>query len=252
MKQGRRYPTAPTLRAALAKRHQINVCLSTVKNDLKAIGTVCRVRPKTACRSERVTNLRYEFALEHRRTRAEDVVFSDEAWMHDNEHAASSRMEYLRPGEDATPREHMKRPKIRLMVWGAIGVGYKSPLVLIKGMVTGKSYVRTCLQRIVPSLGGKHFMHDGASPHRASRPYLDRKGVNTMNWPPYSPHLNPIETMWELMHRRVSLLQPRSLTALKVIALKVWDEYPQEAIDRLVRRWPEKIAHTIKTKGEAF
>ena len=49
------------------------------------------------------------------------------------------------------------------------------------------------------------FMQDNAPIHTAqlSQEWLEVHGVATINWPPYSPDLNPIEHMWWALKRKL-------------------------------------------------
>jgi transposase len=61
--------------------------------------------------------------------------------------------------------------------------------------------VLDCLKEHLPPLmegEGKIFMQDGTRVHTAGvvQDWLKEKGYEVMDWPPYSPDLNPIENLW--------------------------------------------------------
>lgn len=91
------------------------------------------------------------------------------------------------------------------MVWAAFSGHRKSPLILIekdsearRGGVTGRVYLRM-LQEQLPSLclNTTVFLQDNAPMHTYTlvRQWLADNGITAMDWPPYSPDLNPIRTV---------------------------------------------------------
>lgn len=90
------------------------------------------------------------------------------------------------------------------MLWAAFHGTTKLEATILKGDpkskqggVTRQQYL-DCLKQFLPPLmagENKIFMHDGASIHRAEivTQWLQEMGYTMMEWPPYSPDLNPIE-----------------------------------------------------------
>jgi hypothetical protein len=57
---------------------------------------------------------------------------------------------------------------------------------------------------------GGEFMYDGAGPYRGLiiRDILKEIGIRVMEWPPYSPDLNPIKNLWALIKAELYRLHP--------------------------------------------
>ena len=55
---------------------------------------------------------------------------------------------------------------------------------------------------------------DNAPIHRATKvqDYLEKNNIQTLEWPPYSPDLNPIENMWRKLKSTIFQICPESET----------------------------------------
>ena len=91
------------------------------------------------------------------------------------------------------------------MFWAAFGFGIRSDLVVCKGDpnaphrgFTARKY-RDVLDEYLGTVldFDSIFIQDNASIHTAHlvREWLDSNSIQVIDWPPYSPDLNPIENV---------------------------------------------------------
>jgi transposase len=101
-----------------------------------------------------------------------------------------------------------------------------------------------------PTGGFEHFIQDNARPHLMLAKNLKLQGHKLPVWPPYSPDLNPIETVWASLHRRVSEKHARSTTELKRAVLQAWAEFPQAEINKHVLSFRRRLEDCLDRDGE--
>ncbi|GFW13810.1 transposable element Tc3 transposase [Trichonephila clavipes] len=85
-------------------------------------------------------------------------------------------------------------------------------------------------------------MDDNARPHRANivDECLQSEDITRMDWLAYSPDLNPIEHMWNMLGRRIAARQPPPicLPELRRALLDEWCNIPQDQIYNLILSIP--------------
>ncbi|GFW25711.1 putative DD41D transposase [Trichonephila clavipes] len=88
------------------------------------------------------------------------------------------------------------------------------------------------------------FMDDNARPHRANivDECLQSEDIPHIDWPAYSPDLNPIEHVCDMLGRRIAARQlPRTcLPELRRALLDEWYNIPQDRIDNLILSMPRR------------
>ncbi|GFT14602.1 DDE_3 domain-containing protein [Trichonephila clavipes] len=92
-----------------------------------------------------------------------------------------------------------------------------------------------------------------ARPHRANivDEYLQSEDIPRMDWPTYSPDLNPIEHLWDMLGRRIAAHQPPPtyLPELRRALLDEWCNIPQDQIDNLILSMPRRCKACIASSG---
>ena len=142
------------------------------------------------------------------------------------------------------------------MVWGGVCLrGRMKPHVMAAGTLTAVRYRDEILDPTVrPFAGaiGNNFilMQDNARPNTA-RLTVDchyHEGIKVMDWPAWSPDLNPIEHVWHYLYRR----DRPPLTVQDLIqAIKLeWEALPLQTIPNLILNMPRRCRECAKNRGE--
>ena len=188
------------------------------------------------------------------------MIFSDESRF--QLHRADGRQRaYRRVGERFAANAVNEVDRFgggSVMVWGAIRHGWKSQLIVIPGNLTANRYIDTILDSQVIPYGQQNnnviFMNDNARPHVAHvcQDFLRNNNVNVLDWPPYSPDMNPIEHLWDHLDRRIRARDPapQNHAQLRQALIEEWQRYPQDRINRLIASMPRRIQALRQANGE--
>ncbi|GFW59484.1 transposable element Tcb2 transposase [Trichonephila clavipes] len=129
------------------------------------------------------------------------------------------------------------------LVWGGIILGSRTDLHDQSLTMTGHIYRDVILEQDVRLFRGAMgaeflFMDDNAPPHRANivDECLQSEDIARMDWPAYSPDLNPIEHVWDMLGRRIASRQPppTCLPEFRRALLDKWCNIPQDQVDNLI------------------
>jgi transposase len=145
-----------------------------------------------------------------------------------------------------------------VMFWGLISKAAYGPLVEVVGKNTAQSYIGTLKEYLLPEIQAAGslvtFQQDNASIHKtaAVMAFLEETQVNTIDWPPQSPDLSPIENIWNIMKMKLKALKPRprSHAEMRDAMLKIWSELADNLREHLVGTFRTRLKLCIKAKGE--
>ena len=143
-------------------------------------------------------------------------------------------------------------------MWGGVSYDGSTDLYIIQnGALTGERYRDEILDASVrPYAGavGQDFvlMDDNARPHRARvvTEYLEREGIDRMNWPARSPDIKPIEHERDILQRwiRARLVQPQTREVLTRALIEEWARIPRPAIRKLIRSFKSRRRAVIDAR----
>ena len=166
------------------------------------------------------------------------------------------------PGE-CLESDYVEREQhsVQVMVWGAISMGYKSPLLCFSETCTQDSYMELLAEhRIFEELdltyGHKQylFQQDNAPPHVARRTleWLEDKVYLLTDWPPHSPDLSPVEMMWALAKARIDTSDVRTAADLFHKVEEVWKSIPRDVVDNMVSSFEARLRAVCTLRGDSL
>lgn len=158
---------------------------------------------------------------------------------------------------------------VSIMVWACFAGRRKGPIRVLKGDPTiGRGGIRgvdirNLYDEILPSRIAEHevFMQDGSGIHTSTvvKVWLERQAFRTMEWPAYSPDLNPIEHCWAHMKRIIYRNHPHLVTdyipaaRLRVELLdaiyEAWEEISEDFLWKLCESMERRVASVIVARG---
>lgn len=127
---------------------------------------------------------------------------------------------------------------------------------------SAKSYIQVLKDNLLGIWEpGLIFMQDNALIHSANkiRDWFEEMGIEVMNWPPYSPDLNPIEHLWFRLKELVYEIRPDIETVsggddtVREILLKAlqeaWPKITKNYMDTLIQSMDSRVNAVIEAEG---
>ena len=186
------------------------------------------------------------------------VMFSDETHFP----LGHQGREYVQrpPGAGLDPkytRKENERLEGKVSLWGCIcaeGLGHAE---LYVDTLDARRYQTILGLNLVSSAhqfwpkGQWWFQQDNWTVHTAgtSRDWFHNHGVDLIEWPAWSPDLNPIEELWNDLKRRVYGRHPRTMEQLEQFITEEWAATDLNFITRICRNMPHRLQQVISNEG---
>jgi len=158
---------------------------------------------------------------------------------------------------------------VRVMVWAAIWGDNCSDLIQLerdfdskKNGYSSKSYLKV-IEEILPTIyePGMVFMQDNAPIHvsHESKDWFADMGIKLLEWPSYSPDLNPIENLWFPLKEGVYIEEPgiEDITGgedkIRNILFQAseasWSKLRSELVHNCIESMPRRLEAVIEAEG---
>jgi hypothetical protein len=147
----------------------------------------------------------------------------------------------------------------KINVWGCFSTRGFGQIYLFKENLTATNLCTIYEDVLLPS--AKHlFGDDGTSilqednhpVHRskAAQTFREEHAIRRMEWPPYSPDLNPIENMWSVLKRNVRRRNCTTISSFSRTIEVEWRKFSRCFSSRLVDSMKVRVQTLIDVKGD--
>jgi transposase len=189
------------------------------------------------------------------------VIFSDEKHFTLGQHG--QRWIQRPPGEAYNPNyTHTKNENSTLVtIWGCFAAQEIGQAEIFEGDLNGKLYCSILEGNLKPTFKkffphGKrgdqwYFQQDNDPSHTCSlaRQWFHRNGVTVLEFPPWSPDLNPIENVWSQLQVAVDTHNATSEAELEQAIEYEWSHIDTKYLTKLVHSMPKRLKQVIDNKG---
>lgn len=212
--------------------------------------------------SDRNKTKRLEFArkwLREGECTLENVIWTDESRVASNPNNRKVQV-WTNTGE-VPIQEKMHSGGNSVMFWGSFSKYGCGKLVSFPGILDSKKYIELLNENLIPELrlakesypGTWRIMQDNAPIHTANnvKAFLRRKRVEFIDWPPYSPDLNPIENIWHWMKHILETEYPVCNSAEEIEARfhEIWSKITPEMCSRYCSNYEKRLLAVIAAEG---
>jgi len=186
------------------------------------------------------------------------VLFSDETHFY----LGHQSREYVqRPPGTALDPKYMRKDnqplKGKVSLWGCICASGLGHAELYAESLDAKHYQTILGLNLVSSAHQFWpreqwwFQQDNASQHTAgtSREWFHNHGIDLIEWPAWSPDLNPIEELWHDLKQRVYKHKPTTMEQLERFVTEEWAATDLNFIARICRNMPHRLQAVIANNG---
>jgi transposase len=248
----------------LKRKFEVDVSPRTLDRRLIEAGLPGRVAVHAKKFTDEEKRKRLSFAEGYKSWTEEQwdrVLFSDEKIFYGK--GFCGRVYVRRPPGQALNPEYCvdKKPHpVKVHMWGCFtgrGLGY---CYIFNETLDAKLLKRILSTHLLPSAHLYYrtdppeqwwFLQDNDPKHtsREIRNWLHNNGISCLDFPPYSPDLNPTENFWNDLARRVEVREPATTEQLQDIVAEEWAATSTVLLAKLAHSMPKRCKAVIEAKG---
>ncbi|KAG1168040.1 hypothetical protein G6F71_009292 [Rhizopus microsporus] len=260
------YATATAASRAIVPIIKAKISPETVRNVLREANFNSKRKPKALPLNAQRKKARLQFARKYKDWTVHDwqrVIHSDETKIN---RFGSDGKQWTWVQEGAALQDHNinqvhKHGGGSIFLWGCITAEGPGNLVKIDGGLDSALYCQILEEDLLGTLdyyeiskNHVYLLHDNDSKHRSkmTQEWLKSNEVKVIDWPAYSPDLNPIENMWHFVKCELVKYDepPKGMLELWERVQHIWNnKIDKDMCLRYINSMPERIQAVIKAKG---
>ena len=239
---------------------QLSLSPRTIRRRLDAAGLFGRVAREEYPFSDEHIRKRLSFANGYSNWSVgqwDTVLFSDECHIELGPHGQVWVQRPLGSAFEPQYMYHQVAHPDRLSIWGCISGGGVGDIHIFADTLDAP-LMRTILsthliasaRRLFPT-GAWWFQQDNDPKHtsRLVQQWLFTNGIQQLDFPPYSPDLNPIENLWAHLKRRVERHNARDTIELSQHIREEWAATDPTFLSRIVHSMHKRCQAVIQNRG---
>lgn len=147
------------------------------------------------------------------------------------------------------------------MTWAAFCAKGCMEIQFVPSRMKSSDYIQVLENALVPFLNEQDsnqwiFQQDNARIHvsRETKAWFALKGIEVMNWPAYSPEINPIENLWGILSQWVYANNNQFSTVpelIRAIRMK-WTKIEPQIVQNLILSIEKRISDQIDKREEFY
>ena len=244
----------PVSSRELGARHDVShtsVCNILNEKGLK-YGKSEQMHELTSTEQEKRVNFCKDM-LKYKGSKLKKTFFSDEMGIRLSNLSDSIRT-WIPPGKKKVKTERVNKD-VKLNCWGGISWNGATSLHIYKTNLTNDLYqdrLEEHAMEIEEAYDGKkvYFQQDNHPTHLDVEVLDDYSNIELLDFPTYSPDLNPIENVWSTLKYRVACDAPRTEGALVKRLETNWEDIPKiENLRSYLQTLESRFMECIEQKG---
>ena len=82
--------------------------------------------------------------------------------------------------------------------------------------------------------------------------FYSKNELDRLEWPPYSPYLNPFENFWGIVKQQVNKCDLSKISEVIAKVKEIWSELDQEVIKNVIKNMPIRLNKWIESEGDGL
>ena len=153
---------------------------------------------------------------------------------------------------------HKQAHPVKVNVWACFAASGQGYMHIFNENLDSKLYskivkdnVPASADMVLPGGQQRFFLQDNAPTHKSDKvkEVLFNAGMIALEFPPYSPDLNPIENLWSILQRRVEQRTCDTMEELQDVISDEWNKISPDLLQKLAHSMPARCQAVIEAEG---